>query len=90
MKDEAKSLATERADRIVTALIEFVERAAKEGATAKEQEVLPAVADVLHHCFISGMLDSTSDTLIHRRTEQTRAGMAGRLGRAWPQKEEAD
>ncbi len=83
MKDEAKNLATERADRIVTALIEFVERAAKEGATAKEQEALPAAAEVLYRYF-------TSDKLIQCRTERTRAGMAGRLGRAWPQKEEAD
>lgn len=37
----------DRYDRFVNALLEFVERASKQGATAEEAEALPAVAHVL-------------------------------------------
>ncbi len=50
----------ETKERVVEALVRFVERVSKESATAAETEALPAVAEVLLRYFSSGVLDSIS------------------------------
>ncbi len=62
MKDKVKMTATVNAARtVVSALIEFLQRATGVGATAKEQELIPEVADALCRYLMSGMLDANGE-----------------------------